>query len=175
MLRRNPASMHEPTRAILKEIPSGPRGTRATLREMAKLVRRYRVNPRIRELALDVVRPVPGHKNFRGQVAALHNFVRSNIQYVRDVNGVETLQTPAKTLEYGQGDCDDQSTLLATLLETVGFRARFRAIKIDASGPFCHVFSEVSLGRGWVPLETTERWPMGTEPPRVAASMIENI
>lgn len=171
----NLASMLEPTRATLKAIPSGVAGTRATLREMAKLVRQYRKLPYIRELALSIVREVPGHKNFRGQVQAVRDWVANNIQYVRDINGVETLQSPLKTLEYAQGDCDDQSTLLASLLETVGFRTRFKAIKIDETGPFCHVYVEVSYGRGWLPAETTEPWPVGKSPPKVARSMIENI
>jgi transglutaminase-like putative cysteine protease len=163
------------TTATLKAIPSGSLGTRATLREMAKLVRQYRKTIPIRELALGLLRNVPGHKNFKGQVQSLRDYVHEYIQYVRDVNGVETLQTPTKTLEYGQGDCDDQATLLASLLESVGFRTRFVAIKVDATGPFCHVYTEVSFGRGWMPVETTERWPIGTRPPRIAGSMIENI
>jgi len=169
--------MREATQATLKAIPPGAAGTRATLREMAKMIRQYRKSPYIRELALSIVRDVPGHKNFKGQIKAIRNWVADNIQYVRDIRGVETLQTPAKTLEYRAGDCDDQSTLVATLLETVGFRARLRAIKIDKTGPFCHVFTEVNLGPPgrWLPMETTEPWAVGQQPPRVAASMVENI
>lgn len=142
---------------------------------MARFVRQYRTATPIRELALDIVRDVPGHKNFPAQIRALHAWVQRNIQYVKDVNGVETVQTPLKTLDYGQGDCDDQSVLLASLLESVGFRARFVAIKTDTFGPFCHVFTEVSLGRGWIPLETTEPWPAGKAPAQQARRMIENI
>lgn len=163
------------THATLKELPPGQAGTRATLREMAKFVRQYRKTIELRELALSLLRNVPGHKNFRGQVQALRDYVANYIQYVRDINGVETVQSPIKTLEYGAGDCDDQATLLATLLESVGFRARFVAIKTEPSGPFCHVFTEVSYGRGWMPLETTERWAIGTRPPKIAGAMVENI
>lgn len=171
------AQAAEPTRSQLKALPSGPRGTRATLREMARFVRAYKKNMRIRECALSIVRPVSGHKNFRGQVSALHRYVRDTIQFVQDVRDVETLQTPIKTLEYGQGDCDDQATLLAALLESVGFHTRFVAIQVESGGPFVHVYTEVNLGRKWFPVETTERWPAGKGPGRsiVAGRMIENI
>lgn len=166
----------EPTRSQLKALPAGPRGTRATLRDMARFVRAYRKEIPIRELALSIVRSVPGHKNFRGQIEALHKYVQNRIQYVQDIRDVETLQTPIKTLEYGQGDCDDQATLLAALLESVGFHTRFIAVQLQHGGPFVHVYAEVNLGRSWFPVETTERWPAGKGPGAIVVGrMIENI
>ncbi len=142
---------------------------------MASLVRQYRKNIAIRSLALDIVERVPGHKNFRGEAAALCEWVKRNIRYVRDVNEVETIQTPLKTLDIGQGDCDDQSTLLASLLEAVGFRTRFLAIKTAAFGPFVHVVAQAQIGREWVPLETTEPWEPGTFPVRATGTMVEEV
>lgn len=142
---------------------------------MSRLVRQYRKTLPVRQLALAVIQSVPGHKNFGGMAAALCEWVKQNIQYVRDVRDVETLQTPVKTLEFRAGDCDDQATLLAALLESVGFRARFVAIKLNPLGPFEHVYTEVNLGTRWWPLETTEPWRPGTGPPNVAARMVEDI
>ena len=159
----------------LLSLPDGDAGTRATLQTMAAIVRQYRKNLDIRTLALDIVRSVPGHKNFEGQAAAVCRWVRSNIQYVRDVNDVETIQTPLKTLDFGQGDCDDQSTLVASLLQAVGFQTRFLAIKTAALGPYVHVVAQALIGSDWVPLETTEPWEPGTFPIRVAGAMIEKV
>jgi transglutaminase-like putative cysteine protease len=142
---------------------------------MAALVRRYRRDPDVRAVALGIVRSVPGHKNHSGNVRALHGWVQRNIQYVQDVRGVETVQTPPKTLEYSQGDCDDQATLLATLVESIGYRVRFAAIKTNPFAPFCHVYSEVNLGTRWIPLETTEPWPAGQGPKVIAAKMTQDI
>jgi len=161
--------------AQLLSLPDGDAGTRATLQVMASLVRQYRKNIAVRSLALDVVERVPGHKNFGGEARALCVWVRSNIRYVRDINEVETIQTPLKTLDIGQGDCDDQATLLASLLEAVGFRTRFMAIKTATLGPYVHVVAQAEVGREWVPLETTEPWEPGTFPVRVAGAMIEEI
>lgn len=161
--------------ATLLSLPDGDAGTRATLRVMASLVRQYRRSLPIRQLALQIVGSVSGHKNFAGEAAALCRWVQQNIRYTRDVNDVETIQTPLKTLDFGQGDCDDQSTLLASLLEAVGFQTRFLAIKTNALGPFVHVVAEARIGRDWVPLETTEPWAPGQFPVRVAGAMIEEV
>lgn len=161
--------------ASLSILPDGPAGTRATLKLMASLVRQYRKHLPIRELALGIVRQVGGVKNFHGMAVALCRWVRAHIQYVRDIRDVETVQTPVVTLAYKQGDCDDQSTLLAALLESVGFETRFRAVKTDPIGPFVHVVCEAHIDGQWVPLETTEDWQPGSFPVNVTASMVESI
>lgn len=157
--------------ASLQLIPDGPAGTRVTLQTMASLVRTYRKVLRLRELALSIVRPVAGSKNFFAEAVALCEWVRGSIQYVRDIRDVETIQTPVVTLDYRQGDCDDQATLLATLLECVGFTTRFRAVATDPGGPFVHVLTEALIENAWVPLETTEPWEPGTFQARVTDEM----
>lgn len=165
------AAIHQ-TQTQLLAIPDGEAGTLQTLKIMSQLVRRYKKDIAVRELALAIVRGINGHKNFSGQVRALHRWVRDNIQYVKDIKGVETIATPIKTLEYKQGDCDDQAVLLASLLESTGHPTRFVAIKVSAFGPFVHVFTETLMGRRWFALETTERWPAGKGPPRQAKRMV---
>lgn len=142
---------------------------------MSNYVRQYRKSLPVRETALAIIQSVPGHKNFWGQVCALTNWVKAHIQYVQDIRGVETVQTPVKTLDYGAGDCDDQATLVSCLLESVGFHTRFKAIKTDPFGDFVHVYCEVNLGTRWIPLETTEPWEPGRGPPQIAGAMIEDI
>ena len=97
-------------------LPPGTAGTRATLNYMRGMVRRYKKAVPIRQLAFAIIDNVRGHKNFSAQVRAIHAWVTSNIQYVKDITGVETLATPVKTLEFGKGDCDDQSVYYARLL-----------------------------------------------------------
>jgi len=159
--------------ATLQAIPSGARGTRATLRIMSRLVKHYKKNMQIRSLALALVADVPGHKNWTAQIKAIHAFVRDSIQYVRDVRGVETIATPIKTLEFRQGDCDDQAVLLASLLESIGHPTRFVAIKQTTFGPFVHVYTETKIGNKWYPLETTEKFPPG-KPMNFAGRMVEH-
>lgn len=146
-------------RATLQRIPDGALGTKATLKIMRQFVREYKKSMPVRELALSLIRYLPGHKNWVGQIRCLHSFVQQRVQYVRDVRGIETIQTPLVTIQIGQGDCDDQSVLLAALLESIGHPTRFVAIKQNFLGPFVHVFTETKIGPKWLPLETTEKFP----------------
>ena len=139
---------------------------------MSQLVKRYKKSPAIRELSLNIIQDLPGRKNFAGQAARLQNYVRNNIQYVKDINGVETVQTPERTLQNRAGDCDDQSVLLATMLESIGHPTRFVAIKLNFFGPYVHVFTETRAGSRWLAAETTEDWPLGYGPPKFAKRMV---
>lgn len=160
-----------PVVQVLGSIPDGPAGVRVTLKLMRQLTRDARTDPSIRGLALQLVAGLR-QKDYRGEVAAIHAFVRDRIRYVRDVHNVETLQTPRKTLELAAGDCDDKAMLTAALLEAIGYATRFSAVGFRP-GHFAHVFPEVKLGAAWLPLETTENWPMGKRPPGIAAQMIQ--
>jgi transglutaminase-like putative cysteine protease len=154
-------------------IPNGPAGIRTTLHLMANLASRAKTTPQVRELALSIVGLVPG-KNFRGEIDRIYTWVRDSIRYTRDVRGVETIQTPAKTIEYMQGDCDDQVTLLAALLESIGIEARFKAVGFTP-GHFQHVYLEARDNGEWIALDPTEQVAPGWAPPNPVSVMIEDI
>lgn len=153
-------------------IPTGSAGIADTLDRMVRIVREYRRNPTIRQLAVEVRQAarVPA-KDWLGEVRALHRFVRSYITYVRDVRNVETLQTPLRTLENRAGDCDDQSMLLASLLEALGHPTRFVAMGFGGPQQYSHVLAETLVGTRWVPAETTLDRPVGWSPPNQRARM----
>lgn len=153
------------TRAVLEGLPPGKAGTVETLRRMRDLARAAVRDPsqRIREKALAIVAFLPS-RQWAAEVRALHEFVRDRIRYVRDPVGLELVATPEKVLEYGQGDCDDKSTLLAAMLESLGHPSRFVAVGFNG-GPFSHVYVETKIGARWVPLETIVPMPMGWKPP----------
>lgn len=159
--------------ATLQQIPSGALGTKATLNYMRQFVRQYKKTLPVRELALSCIRDLQGHKNWVGQIKRLHSYVQKRIQYVRDVRGVETLQTPLVTMKIRQGDCDDQAVLLAALLESIGHPTRFVAIKQNFFGPFVHVYTETKIGPRWIPLETTEKMRPGA-PMNYSTRMVVN-
>ena len=148
----------------LSGIPAGVDGTLTTLDIMARMVREYRANPQIIELARSLVSDIPG-KDFAAEAAHLQDWGRASIRYTLDVYDVETLQTPLVTLQVRQGDCDDQSTLLATLLNAIGHEARFVAVGFSPDN-FEHVLVETRAepGASWLPVETTEPVPFGVHP-----------
>lgn len=155
----------------LGSIPSGDAGVAATLQIMVKIVLQYRASALVRTTAQSLVANCPSRDTVC-QVNALHSFVRDRIKYLPDVRDVETIQTPDYTLQQGSGDCDDQSVLLASLLESIGRQTRFLAIAVRG-GDFSHVSSQVLLGTRWVNLETIlptlpqdwNGWPAGSPMP----------
>lgn len=150
-----------PTAKIIK-IPSGPLGVTTTLEIMRSLVRTGKKTMPVRQRALAIVRGLP-QKDYRRELERVHAYVRDHIRYVKDVNGVETLQSPEQTLYMGQGDCDDKSILAASLLEAIGFSTRFRAIGFRPKC-FSHVLVEAKLDGKWIPVETTEPVALGWQP-----------
>ena len=158
---------------------NGLRGVLQTLGVMRSMVNDAKVDPLIRQRATDIVFVTPS-KDAWAEAEALFEFVRDRIRYTRDVHGVETLSTPQKKLEAGLGDCDDQSTLLAALLESVGYPTRF--VVAGYSGPTPeHVYLQVLLGDPdsgdgvWVDCDPTESGPLGWAPPDPAVWYAEQV
>lgn len=167
-------------RYTLMAIPDGKAGIRATLKLMSKFTRQYKTAPAIRELALKIMRDSGVHqydsrgkKNWIGQVRAIHEFCKNKINYIKDIHGVETVQTPIQTLRVGHGDCDDKSVLCASLLETIGHPTRFLAVG-PGKNIYTHVFLETKIGGKWVAVECTESWPLGKRPKIKFPPMVEH-
>lgn len=158
----------------LHSIPGGDAGVRTTLQTMRHIVAAWKTAPRIRQLAMDITRQCGG--DAMCEVQTLHRYVRDRIRFVRDVADVETLHTPELTLSNGAGDCDDQSILLASLLESIGHRTRFVAVDTGNPPRYSHVYTEVMMPtppHAWLPAETTEPWALGDGPRFVRRRMVQ--
>lgn len=129
---------------------------------MRRLVREGKKSLPIRQTALSIVQSIPEKDHF-AEISAIHAFVRDQIRYVRDINGVETIAQPDKLLEIGAGDCDDKSVLVASLLEAIGYTTRFVAVG-KFPGRYSHVLPEVNVKGKWIALETTEDVGVGWFP-----------
>jgi transglutaminase-like putative cysteine protease len=121
----------------------------------------------VRKAALDAVQGVE-----RGQpeIDSVFNWVKDHIEF-RGESG-EYLQSPEATIRLGAGDCDDQSTLVATLLRSLGYQVDFRTVAMRGSEEeYSHVYAVVQdKGTGqWIPVDTTvERAYPGWEPDQIA-------
>jgi transglutaminase-like putative cysteine protease len=155
-------------------IPEGPDGTAITLREMVKLARQFRRDPGVMQVARDLVKDLPQYDRI-GEVKALHAFVRDSIRYTNDPANTELLQTPKATLEMQTGDCDDKSTLLASLLQSIGMPARFVALGFTPQKAYSHVLVETRNGKGWMPLETIKPVEAGWGPKNVTQRMVAHV
>lgn len=156
----------------LMTIADGNKGTRDTLKIMSDVTKNFKRNPTVRELALILTRNLP-QKKWLAEVQAIHRFVRDEIRYVKDIRGVETIQTPIQTLRIGAGDCDDKSILAASLLEAIGHPTRFKAVGMS-SGRFSHVYPETKIGGKWVSVECTEPVEVGFQLSGIKSVMINH-
>lgn len=158
-----PSDIKAPTAATLGYIPDGVAGTRATLQKMRLMVLASKLHPEIINLAKRIVAPVRA-RNWAGEARAVQRWIQDNVRYTRDVRDVETITAPLNLLAVRSGDCDDQATLAAALLEAIGHSTRLVAAGRQKN-QFSHVYVETRIGPHWVPLETTRRWELGTRPP----------
>lgn len=171
------ATIVEQITYTLKDIPSGVEGIKETLKMMAWYARHYKTNRHVRELTLKLVSSIP-EKRYKAEAQALLSFVQNKIRYVKDINGVETVQSPEQTLRLMAGDCDDKATLLAAMLESIGHPARFIAMgpKGAPKNVFTHVFVETKIGGSWLPAETIMRgWSLGRRPKHHRNVIIQGI
>lgn len=157
--------------STLQSIPDGKEGTAETLKAMRRLVKDNKKSLEIRDLAVKIIGGIGNKKDWFGQAKNVQEFVRDKIRYIRDINGIETLQTPQATLRLGYGDCDDKSILVAALLESIGHPTRFVAIGFSPDN-FVHVYPQTRIGTKWVTLETTENVSIGWEPSGVKSRLI---
>lgn len=159
--------------STLQAIPDGADGTRYTLNLMADIARKYKTDMSVFTKTRELIAGLQ-QKDWPGEARKIQRFVRDHIRYVKDVRGVETVQTPDITLKIKAGDCDDKSTLVATMLESIGHPVRFVAIGFRPDD-YVHVFPETLIGKKWVSLETTEPVDIGWKPDNVVARMIVNV
>ncbi len=145
----------------LSEIPVGERGTDQTVQKIADLANAALRRAPIRILALSVIRR--SGSNIVARAHAIFDWVKSNIAYVPDPIGVETVQDPEITLQLQAGDCDDHSGLVVALAAAVGIPGRFRVVG-DSRDRFRHIFPELFVNGQWTAADTTQPGSFGTPP-----------
>lgn len=136
-----------------------------------------RHDPYIRAYAGQIVAPMDPRDQV-GHAAAIFDWVRDNIRFVRDPNKTELVQNPRWTLIFGFGDCDDMTALLATMVESVGIPANFQTVALEDS-TYDHVFANALIGGRAFPMDRarmnptfgvtnggiirSQTWPIDTE------------
>lgn len=138
-----------------RDLSAGERGTDETLAVIQQFVKTSLLDPSIKDLAVRIVRS--SGVNTRDLVRsskAIYDWIRKNVSYVRDPVGVEVVQSPKVTLEKKYGDCDDHSTLLASLVSSLGIPVRFKVVGPDKNH-FSHIFPEVQIRGRWFAADTT--------------------
>jgi hypothetical protein len=167
-------------------LSSGEKGNLQTVKFMQKIARQQSGDPIIRRLALNILDyySVPSHAYVQ-EALAIGDYVKTKVRYVRDPDGIEYIQSPVDMVGQivngqAQGDCDDMSLLIATLLLSVGHQPRFRCVRYSGMfGNFNHIYVvdyEKDLGspkRRVVLDAIVKNYPIGFEVPHASGQEFE--
>lgn len=145
-------------------------------RTIRTLIESGRKNPAIREFAAGITGRIDGRQV--DQLAQMiFAWIRKNIRYMYDPNGVEWIQAPEVTLQNRIGDCDDFTVLAGSLLESIGIRTQFNLVKTNGSDQFSHVFLSYwsPLQKKWIAFDAIVNKPMGWRSPAISGERIMGI
>lgn len=159
--------------AMPRSYSNGLQGIFETVAVMRHLVNEYKTNPDVRQAATGIIFLTP-EKDEYSEACTLFNYVRDHVRYLRDIANVETIVTPDKTLLLQVGDCDDQSTLLAALLESVGYETRFVVAGYNGDNVE-HVYLQTYVNGDWVNCDPTEPHYFGWAPPEPTIIYVESV
>jgi len=151
--------------------------TETTIAYLTNYVKQFRKNELIRNEVENILKFVP-EKNWIAEIEAIFEYVKSYVRYTRDIYKVETVKTPLRHIidiknnGLSFGDCDDIALLLATLLNSAGYKCRFVLLQSpnNKANTFNHILVSVLLPKEnkWVYLDATEKdKPIGYIPPYI--------
>ena len=129
-----------------------------TLRLMKKIITESAGNYYVRRWAEKIVE---NYKDKLNQVKAVFNFVATSMSYLHDPQGLEMLKSPLvslQLLEIGEkplGDCDDLTILTLSLLKSIGFYTKIKAVSTKSNKRFNHVYGQTKINNKWINLDLT--------------------
>lgn len=135
-----------------------------TVKLMRKLARDGSRSMFIRNTAAQTIFLQPERHELH-EIESIFDFVRDHIRYVRDPLFYEAVAVPEQVLALGFGDCDDKATLLAAMLESVGYPSRFVVAGYSSADRPEHVYLQVLINGQWIDADATEHQPLGYAPP----------
>lgn len=125
-LKKSVGSVHEPVQTYVESVPE-PEAETAPLKTFLEPPRRtspfyaysskvYKDDPALEALVANITSPCG--EDVYCKVQNIFEYIRRNVPYVGEPNGVNNILPPYETLGKG-GDCEDLSILLASMLNTV--------------------------------------------------------
>lgn len=110
-------------------------------------------SPYVREMTVSLLQNV-GNNNVAMAIQRIINFVRNQVQYLPDPQGVEYVISPVNMLQKIQatgqasGDCDDHVLLLISMLGSISVQARAVGVKLYEDR-YDHVVAEYLQNGQW--------------------------
>jgi hypothetical protein len=145
--------------------------TSNTVNKMIDTIKVSSKNLRVRNKAAEIVSGLRA-KDQWNEVDTVYWWVKNNTRYLKDPHGTELLHSPLVVLDQidagykFQGDCDDLSVFVLSLLKSIGYPVALRIAAYKKDGNFQHVYGLVSIYGQWIPIEPIEKSAMlGWEAP----------
>ena len=134
---------------------------------ISKMIKAGKANPKIRELVSKILHDKSvEEKDWDAEVEAVFEWVRENVRYTRDTEGLDTYTEPLKTVELAIGDCDDLSILIGSMLGAIGYPFKLKVVSMTGAG-WDHVYPLVGMPpfapTKWIPLDASIELPLGSE------------
>jgi len=140
------------------------------LASIQDLVHKSVQDPKMRKLALAITSKCP-ERDGLCEAKAIYQAVKARVRYTGDiapikqgskgpVEGIDLYQSAWRTWEFGGGDCDDQSILVATLLALNGIEPRLRVTAESKGADWGHIYPGALLPKNanngkFITLDTT--------------------
>jgi transglutaminase-like putative cysteine protease len=129
------------------------------------MVQKHTGDPRLVEVASRIIAElnIP-ERNPVALARGFQKYVQENIKFFRE--SPERFVSPLRTLQWGIGDCDDKTIVLATLLRTFRLPVRLKFIRFVSAKTkkrVSHVYPQVGIEGKWITLETVQKWPIGKD------------
>lgn len=163
--------------------PSGAKGAKLSLKEVAERSWKARMSPRVRAWVTQVLAAAGVSTGGRREKAqAVLDAVRKKVPYIADPVMGEFIASPEQTLCLDDGnlcfvggDCDDFAVTLAAAMMSIGIPTMI--IGSSHREPYdvpSHVYMafEDELG-AWVPMDGTTKLPAGKVPPHAREFWVE--
>ena len=120
--------------------------------------------PRVRALAETIVSACV-ERDERQELDCLRKYVLDHYRYLRDPRGVDLIKSPEVVvdeigrLSFFQGDCDDVTAFMSSLLMSIGFPVRLVVLEPVGKDSFKHVYLEAFMTKAqeWLAIDCTAR------------------
>lgn len=168
---------------VARPHPSGGKGARMSLKEVADRAWAARMSPRLRAwVTQELAKCGSSTGNRRQKAQCVLEAFRKKVPYIADPELGEFMATPEQTLCLDDGglcivggDCDDAAVTLAAAMMSIGISTMIigSSHKQPHDVP-SHVFIAFKDDHGnWVRMDGTTSLPIGQAPPRVREFWVE--
>ena len=119
------------------------------LDQLRKLIYADLDHPKLKVLTQQIIK---NKQTNLEKAQAIYNFIKTNVRYVREPEGLDIYQRPSVTVSLGRGDCDKAASLAVALGKIAGVPVKLRVV---AQRPdlWSHIYPMFLANHHWVPLD----------------------